>query len=57
MSALNGTSTVSRGKDDENIRDRTEQPVRSVKSQENLSSWGYAEHGLGTDRATAVASN
>ena len=38
MSALNGRPTVSRDKDDENIRDRTEQKVRSAKSEGNLSS-------------------
>ena len=63
MSALNGTPTVSRDKYDENIRDRTQQQVRSAKCQGNLSSdrrmvpWRYAEHGLGTDRDTPVASN
>jgi hypothetical protein len=63
MSAPNGRPTVSRGTDDKNIRDGTEQPVRSAKSRGKLSSdrctvpWGYTEHGLGTDRYTPVASN
>ena len=38
MSAPNSMPTVSRGTDDENIRDRTEQPVRSAKSKGKLSS-------------------